>query len=224
MLKKYMFFSLVMATSLSCNASEASLQDYYFATVKAGIFSPAASPDGNSNLNKGDSGFTGSILAGRKFMDRYSLDIEYQYRDENKAKNYSATGSNNIYANNSWEARSNMFMANFSFDLLTEKSFRPYVRAGLGVSQNKASDYISTDENGDTITFSGKNTNKFAYQIGAGISFCSFDNMDTQFEYMYIDRDKIETNAYTSQSGTVYPAKYGYLKDHVFTVGIKYKF
>lgn len=235
---KPIIFSCTLAANVaSAGFMHSDAMDYNFVTVKGGIVSPASAPEGTSDLNTGNSTWTAGALVGRKIQDRFSVDVEYMYRAKNTMKNSSSnTATNSTIPLNSdtWSAQAQTLMVNFSVDLLTDNKIRPYLRAGAGVSKNLSKNYIYTDNNasgaGDSITWTGKTANKFAYQVGAGLSINTSSKFDTQVEYMYVNHGKIETgqgigpsNGETSGSAPM-PALYGYLKDHVVTIGIKYKF
>lgn len=223
---------LACATSFSlasfANAEDFSFMDKQnFVIVKGGYDKPT---DINSDFkaSKVDEAFAGGFEVGRKFKDRFAASLEYAYRSKSDAKNYPT--SNDSLA---WSVKSHTFMANLSAYLFTEEDrVNPYVKAGLGFSTNKVGDYIVTnddDNDHSTLTYPGKDDTKFAWQIGAGVSLPFIKFVDTQLEYMFIDRGKISTESkYTSddpETGyTATTAQTGHIKDHVFTVGFKVKF
>ena len=231
---------IILSCTLAANVASAEfmqsdVMDYNFVTVKGGIVSPASAPEGNSGLNTGNSTWTAGALVGRKFQDRFSVDVEYMYRAKNTMKNANSSAestSNTNTANDSWSATTQTVMLNFSVDLLTDNKIRPYLRAGAGMSRNIAKNYIFTayDAPNTSASYLGKTTNKFAYQVGAGLDIATSPKFNTQIEYMYVNHGKIETNQGTgpSNNGSVEqplaPALYGSLKDHVITIGVKYKF
>ncbi len=246
------FNNLITPTILSCvfafsaNAWEpvpADATDYNFATVKAGIAQPT-NLGGNSGLDTGNVSSTAGILVGRKMMDMFSVDLEYMHMGKNTASSYGG-GATPYDASNSWSMKSDTFMLNASVDLIKDPKIRPYVRAGAGISRNQSYNYTATTQSvpgtnldtGATVpsvtnvaTYAGKTTNKFAWQVGGGANFKTTDMFDTQLEYMYINRGRVETQANytntTSNGGqtTTAPAIYGTLKEHLITVGLKVKF
>ncbi len=235
--------SCVLPFAFSANAWEPvadNATDYNFATVKAGIAQPT-NLGGNSGLDTGNVTYSAGILAGRKMMDMFSIDVEYMHRGKDTASSY-GTGPTPYNNSNSWSMQSDTFMLNASIDLIKDPKIRPYVRAGAGISRNKSYNYTSTttfqsgrDENTnapiystDVNTYSGKTTNKFAWQVGGGANFKTTDMLDTQLEYMYVNRGKVETQAnysssYSGKTVTA-PAIDGTMKEHVITVGLKVKF
>lgn len=224
---------LTLALPLAFSASawepvKASATDYNFVTVKAGGVFPT-NLEGNSGLNTGDSAFTAGFEAGRKFMDRYSVGLEYMYRDKNTAHSYNVNAITSEKST-SWSARSDTFMLNLAADLITDSKIRPYFKVGVGASRNKAYDYTTNDyDEGNNINvYSGKTITEFAYQLGAGLTMNTSKMFDTQLEYMFVNRGQVKTkDNYTGvNSGEVTPAaaRTGELKDHVVTIGLKFKF
>lgn len=237
---KPVVLSVACVLAASANAGESrskyenKMEDYNFATLKAGLVSPTAL-GGNSGLDTGDTTYTAGFSVGRKMQERFAVELEYMYRGKNTARSYNSTvtpGDNN----NAWAAQSNTFMANVSADLLEDCKLMPYVKAGLGMSSNKSDDYtnnVTTVRNDGSVvtttrTYQGRTKNSFAWQIGAGLNMKTTEMFDTQIQYMYVDRGKIETYAnYTnSVTGVTIPAsaRTGRLKDHVITLGLTKKF
>ncbi|MEK6733725.1 MAG: OmpW family outer membrane protein [Pseudomonadota bacterium] len=193
-----------------------------FVDVKVGVDQPT-NLKGNSTLSGNSAGpvFVGGIAVGRKFMDTYSVDLEFMHKGTDKVNSSSANGDTTA----TWGSKSDSLMVNFAADLMKEKStVTPYVKAGIGASRNKSSNYITT---GDTIaTYNGKNKTNFAWQVGAGFNVETNNMMDTQIQYMFVDRGKMETVASVTSNGrsTSGTARNGKLRDHVFTIGFKFKF
>lgn len=232
-----MFFSNKQLKLVACAASltiaplaKADFSNYLdkqnFVIVKGGYDKPT---DINSDFkaSKVDEAFAGGIEVGRKFKDRFAGSLEYAYRSKSDAKTYPSSEDSLA-----WSVKSHTFMANLSAYLFTEENrANPYVKVGLGLSRNKVGDYVDTND-GDNIhtvlTYPGKDETKFAWQIGAGVSVPFIKMVDTQLEYMFIDRGKISTESkYIPKEDAVYisdSAKTGHIKDHVFTVGFKVKF
>lgn len=202
--------------------------DYNFITLKAGLINPTPL-DGNSGLNVGNDTYTLGLSVARKYEDRFALELEYMFRGKNTSKSYDATPD---YSNTYWSASSNTIMVNASADLLDKSKFTPYLKAGLGVSLNKAYDYVYTevDQNGSitTQTYAGKKQNSFAWQVGAGVNMKTTEMFYTQLQYMFVDRGQIKTKANYTQSanGEVQNSspRTGKLREHVITIGITTKF
>ena len=69
----------ILSFSFAANAIENSsgiFTGYNFVTIKVGVVQPT-SLGGNAGLNTGGTTYTTGALIGKKFMDRFALDIEY---------------------------------------------------------------------------------------------------------------------------------------------------
>lgn len=207
-------------------------KDYNFATLKGGLVNPTPL-GGNSGLDVGNDTYTVGLSVGRKFEDRFAVELEYMFRGKNTSKSSSSSPqpSDN---NTEWKVSSNTFMLNAAADLTDCNKFRPYFKAGLGMSANKAYDYVNsvTDNNSSpavsTSTYYGETTNSFAWQVGAGVNMKTTEMFDTQLQYMYVDRGAVKTKAnYTSSNTgdkTDSSARKGWLKEHVVTIGLTTRF
>jgi len=200
-------------------------KENYF-KIKAGIVQPTAI-DGNTGLGSGDATYAVGATIGRRFNDLLSFDIEYMFRGESTSKYHVP---NEPAEPVSWKAKSNTYMANMNVSLMLNSRITPYLRVGMGVSQNKPSTYIVPDnaEAYRNTNHPGRTTKNFAWQVGSGINFITNDSFSVDLEYMYVDRGAIETEAYYTSgvSGTQVgaPELKGNLIDHVFTVGLKFNF
>lgn len=232
-----MFFSNTQLKVVACAASltiaplaKADFSKYLdkqnFVIIKGGYNKPNKI-NSDFKASKVDEAFAGGIEVGRKFKDRFTAGLEYNYRSKSDAKVYPSSEDSLA-----WSVKSHSFMANLSASFFTEEDkVNPYVKAGLGLSRNKVGDYVDTDTGDNTTTmttYPGKNETKFAWQIGAGVSVPFIKFVDAQLEYMFIDRGKISTESKSiSNLDTIYESaspKTGHIKDHVFTVGFKVKF
>lgn len=208
-------------------------RDHNYVKLKAGIVQPG-DLGGNSSLNTGDSTFLGGIAVGRKVKDQFAVELEYTHRGENTAKYSSAASSNAASTSSSWDAKSDTLMLNFTADLTKDYKIRPYLKAGVGYSRNKSSDYITNDNNGAVTTktsYNGKTYNDFSYQGGAGISMVINPTFNMDFEYLYVNRGKIKTESdknVSTDGAAPKPrpstARSGTLKEHTFTIGVRMKF
>jgi opacity protein-like surface antigen len=227
---KPLAITCLLSCALTANAKENltnKSRDYNYFKVKAGSVQPTTL-DGNSGLNTGDSTFIAGFAVARKFMDQFAAEIEYTHRGKNTAK-YSTPDS--LGSTSSWDAKADTMMFNLSGDLTKDDKIRPYLKAGIGYSRNKASDYITTTSSGSILRYTGRTTNEFAYQLGAGLSMAITPTVSTDFEYMYVNRGKIKTKSsytMTDSDGESINipsnAKTGKLKEYVITIGITIKF
>ncbi|MCT4634859.1 MAG: outer membrane beta-barrel protein [Rickettsiales bacterium] len=223
--------TLPLAFSASAGDSmKKKVAEYNFATVKAGGVFPT-SLEGNSGLNTGDTTYAVGFEVGRKIMNRYAVSLEYRHRGKNTAHGYGVEVENSNGNSNSWSARSDAIMLNGAVDLVVDSKVVPYFKVGLGAARNKSNDYRNktTDPDGlmSTQVFSGDTVNKFAWQAGAGLNMSTCSMFDTQIEYMFVDSGEITTKVnYVDASGVTQnsPARTGRLKDHVLTIGLKFKF
>ena len=117
---------------------------------------------------------------------------------------------------------------NLITNLVEDSKVTPYVKLGIGAANNKSYDYVQTSSASDTSTFPGKTKNNFAWQVGAGLNTMVSNQFDVDFAYSYLNRGKVETEAYynssTDNAKTLDTAKSVKLADHTFTLGVKFKF
>ena len=197
--------------------------NYSYFGIKAGIALPT-NLNGNSQLSgqSGDATSSYSAFVGKKFMDIFSVEIEYMRRGKSTITN--SVENVDVPGKYSWSAKSNAFMLNVSADITKGRVIRPYIKAGVGVARNDANNFIITS-NSDTQTYKGKTTTNFTWQVGMGMNVVLNRNIDIMLEYMYVDRGKIKTEAGYNSAGffNPVPAKTGKLKDNIITVGLKIK-
>ena len=192
-----------------------------FVTLRVGIDQPTVS-ENNANIANVKTTYVGGIEVGRKFLDRFAVSLEYSHRGKSDfmIDNDSANDPSNIKS--SWAAKSDAVMVNLSADLIQDSKITPYVKAGIGLSKNKAYKADITTEQTPT-TYNQKNTTKFAWQVGVGMNLSTSQMIDTDITYMFTNRGKVATASVTD-AGIVTPARYTQLKDHSVTIGIKIKF
>ena len=227
--------SLMVGLACSAMAADAPKSEYNYVGLRGGVIVPS-SIQGNSDL-KGttpETTYTAGIAFGRQLTERFGAELEYTYRGKNKIESsVSAQGSQNY--TDTWAVQANTFMINGIANLLEEKQMvMPYLKAGVGISNNKSDDYVNTTNNNSgllTRTWKGKSKSVFAWQAAFGLNVATNDMIDTNFEYAYINRGKFEThsdqysNPYTDDTPTIpSTAKTGYLKEQVVTIGFKVKF
>lgn len=230
---KPLLISCALPLAFSANAEMNFMDKNNFIALSAGIDQPSVG-NNNVNITSAKTTYVGSIEVGRKFYDRVSFSLEYKYfskTDFNIDYNYS--GSFNTDASifkRSWSVRSDVFMANLAFNLVELDKITPYLKVGAGVSRNKANDYKLSEiglltGKDDPSTWSGKTSNRFAWQIGAGVDFETSEMVSTNIAYNFINRGKFEANLGEDEITETYTLKpYTNLQDHVFTIGIKFKF
>lgn len=220
---------LPLAFSLLSFESKAFYYNHNYFGAKATMVIPS-SIGGNSNLQSTSpkNTYSGSIFIGRKFMDSFAFELELNQRKKSDISNTSF--SNNVNITNDWGVTSRTIMFNLTADLLQNKVLKPYVKAGVGLSQNKSDDYKYT-EGHDSYTWQGKSSNSIAWSAGCGLDISTSKNIDTFIEYMFISRGKFKTqnganfvsNGISGFDGSS-SAKEGYLKEQTISFGFKVKF
>ena len=118
---KPMMLSMLLPLSVEAidfDLGPSSETDYFYAGVKAGVAVPS-NIDGTSDLQSVavDTNYTAGVFFGRKFMDRFSAELEYMYRGKSDIDNSVKTSSETV--TNSWGVSANTFMLNITADLLT---------------------------------------------------------------------------------------------------------
>lgn len=245
------FIPLAFAASAALAMDE---QKSNFVAVKLGYNKPmtsGASFTGNNVNNTNysvksakDSAVMG-IEFGAGFMDRFTASFEYNYYSKSKFTMNSFSTQSNSYTQ-TWSGTSNLFLANLAVSLYEhsgEKRFNPYVKAGLGVSKNKASDLTITDVNTGTnwqtagvsntqsITLKGQDTSNFAWRVGLGTTIMFNHNIDFDLAYAYTDRGKFKASS-TLTSQAIVPgsatttfnlSQQVKLRDNAVTLGVRIK-
>jgi opacity protein-like surface antigen len=132
-----------LALLSSCTAGAASFippstdSDYNYVGFRAGGVLPM-NTRGNTDLQRvsTNSTYIAGMSIGRKFNDRFAIEIEYMNRGESDIN--SSAKTNASAASNSWGVSSNSLMLNFAADLMAKDLATPYVKFGIGVSRNYA--------------------------------------------------------------------------------------
>lgn len=227
---KPLLVSCVVPLAFSANAEMSFMDKNNFVLLSAGMNQPSIG-NNNGDLNSAKTNFIAAVEVGRKFYDRVSLSLEYKYFSKTKfnISDYTSSGSttNSIYSH-SWSVRSDVFMANIAFDLIEADKITPYVKVGAGFSRNKANDYEVNEKSSGAGSlkenWSGKTSNRFAWQVGAGIDLKTSDMITTNISYNFVNRGKFETKEAKDYSTGSNEKIYTNLQDHVFTIGVKFKF
>jgi opacity protein-like surface antigen len=231
-IKKYVkpvVLSCVLPLAFSANAEDGmkSLMDgKNFFALKAGINSGGAEHN-NYGAKDLDAKAIGGVELGRKFHDMLSLSAEYIYKPKAHFNMDSYQNTTGDMTENEWSVKSHVFMFNATVHLLQDSKVTPFVKAGIGSSKNKASDYKNNNSD-DNSYYPGKSKNNFAWQAGAGINIATSEMIDTEIAYMFMDRGKVETEDYKYVNGTKVTedsAKRSVsLRDHSVMFALKVKF
>lgn len=226
--------SLIVGLACSAGAADAAKSEYNYVGVRAGLVTPSTL-QGNSDLKSvaPDTAYTAGIAFGRQLTERFGAEVEYTYRGKSYINSNSIinTANGTVNSSNDWAVSSNTFMVNAIANLLEgQHMVMPYLKAGMGLSDNKSYDYVYNSNN-RIETWSGKSKSTFAWQAAFGLNLATSNMIDTNFEYAYIDRGKFETQgdgkvSYANGEKDTIPntAKTGHLREQVVTIGFKVKF
>ena len=174
-------------------------------------------------VSEDDTVFTGSIAYGYAF-ETAPVRAELEYTFRNKSTLNPALWTNR---NTEAEVRTQNLMANVYYDFKNSSSFTPYVSAGLGASFNK----LNVTESVANVVTERANDKKtdFAWSVGLGLNYEISKNLDLDFAYRYMDSGKVNATHNYREIGYDYDysERSNYdtkLKNHDFTVGLRYNF
>ncbi len=126
--------------------------------------------------------------------------------------------------------KSTSFMVSGYFSPTTFYGISPYMMAGLGLAHNKAGDIniVNNSVNSNILNL-GDTSNKFAWQVGAGLTYQINPYVGFDFGYKYIDLGKMQTTNVFIDPGVASGAavdepNIGNIKAHEITVAISYSF
>jgi len=187
---------------------------------------------GNTQLPAGSPIYTFGAAVGSKLLKLLAVGLEYRYIGRN-SHNFGNILDNNTSI--SWKTQSNAALLNMSVDLINAStSIMPYLKFGIGISNNNSNNYCKVD-NGvvtTTTTYDGKSKNAFAWQAGAGFDVTVNPLFDVQLQYMYANLGKVQTGSTATSvysgglptTSSLSAPKTGKLQEHIGTMGIKFKF
>jgi opacity protein-like surface antigen len=207
--------------------------DYNYIGLRGGKVFPG-NTRGNSNLQSvsPDSSYIAGAYIGRKFKERFALEIEYMNREESDINSSASTFNETM--SNSWKVSSNSLMLNLVADLMTKEIAIPYLKLGLGVSRNHAGTYsfnnITSDDN-ITQTWNSRSLTEFTWQAAIGVNISITNSIDANIEYAFIDRGQFKTKNESRYLGgdddfidrSTSP-KIGKLREQALTLGFRLKF
>jgi outer membrane immunogenic protein len=179
---------------------------------------------GHASTSDDKTVFTGSVAYGYAFETLpVRAELEYTFRSKADLDNVS------LWTNRSTDAevRTQNLMANVYYDFKNKSKFTPYVSAGIGAAFNKL-ETVERTANVVTERASDKKTD-FAWALGVGVNYEITNNLDLDLAYRYMDSGKVDATYrsrdvavdYTANQYSNYETK---LKNHDFTVGLRYKF
>ena len=160
-----------------------------------------------------------NILTGYKYNKYFRADINGQYRDFK----YSATEDD---SNVEQKIKNYSLFLNGYVDVLTDTMFTPYVTAGLGFAKNDPDSLTVRDTMlpGFNYDAKGKQTNNFAWNIGAGSRVNIYENLDLDISYRYVDLGKIEVDSTSTKKDVAISAASQDLRTHQGLLSLIYNF
>lgn len=182
-----------------------------------------------NNVSTDEQSFAVSAALGKKIYKDFSLDVEYNYRHPAKVKMYNVDSQTTTYQE--WKVTSHMITLNGKLFVLPSYNIKPYIRAGIGMSLNKSSDYVTAAFNNSSSThYPGKISYALAAQLGGGISMIHSQSLNSEIEYMYSNRGKFKTQGKRvtrtsrAERAESVPPHDGKIKDHIITYGFIMRF
>lgn len=144
-----------------------------------------------------------SVALGRQITDHILGELELSHR---KADMDSLTVDGVGSAEVGGDLTTTALMLNGYVDLMPEKSFTPYLSAGLGIARH------DSEVSGGGITVSGDDT-VFAYQLGAGVNYDMASRTELFGGYRYFGTSDADFDTLEAEYGA-----------HELRVGVRYKF
>ncbi len=175
-----------------------------------------------------------SFSIGRQFDGNIAADFEVSSRGDYTNNDHSYKTKMGTYQTNvSVSSLSAMLNGYYYYDKFT--SFKPYLTAGAGLSQNKTSNLVVTGDDINNEPFSmvtdGGKATSFAWKVGAGTKYILDSHFEADFRYQYVNLGEVKTgNLESTNSNGAYVGSeyispsYSKLRAHEFLIGIVYKF
>jgi len=156
--KKVIAGILAGAMMLLGGTAMAADSGYY---VSGSIGSSVNADTGNDTLDL-DDGFAGSIAIGEYITEKFRVEAEYQYFE------------NDV---NDYDMDVNSLMANVYYDIGTWAGFTPYVTTGIGVG------WFDLDQVDKESTM--------VYKVGGGVDYAITDDVKAGVRYTYFEADNL---------------------------------
>jgi opacity protein-like surface antigen len=242
-MKKIILAILVSTTALSAVAYE-SKNNYsrygkkqFYAQLNTG-YAKGTKPGRSYDVDKLDDSFAVGMELGYNMSNHFRMSGSFDYFPGLSATNSDISGLLTTRSNYDGRAENFTFkgttrikayalMLNAYIDI-TNGNLTPYITAGIGGSNNKASLTKSSYHSSNTID--GAKKLSFAYKVGAGLRYNYNRDLDIDLRYQYMSLGKFTTGGNanintnnTNASGPVNPAT-GKIKMNVVMVGLAYKF
>ncbi len=225
---KKKLFSYAMISAISSFASiDVNATPYMKLDFGYGI--PNKLEDGDTGYpiaNRPKSSLIGGIGFGYKSTDSLKFDVGYNYFGNMKYKaSHEDLDNSERTLNYAQGFKSNLFSANAQYNFKTNSKLSPYVRGGVGLSQNKASALeIKNDLGKDIVQSYSKTKSNFAYALGTGIECKLNDKASINLGYQFHDLGKIQTSKKRVISEADEFAPSSKFRVNSFNLGLLYSF
>jgi opacity protein-like surface antigen len=221
----FLSFIWLMLASYSYAAGYKTSVQYGYIRADAGYSYPFKKFSDNTYSKKLKASVIGAIGAGCAINSKFRTDITAVYRGDYK---YSFTTTRDTTRVDERQKISSVaFMWSGYWSPFT-KGFgiaTPYLIGGVGLSINKAGDFLSSPDQGRVP---GDQKRNFAWQIGAGSLLKINDSLAADIMYKYVDLGRLQTKGFMiTNPGPLadMPACInGKIRTHEITIGMHYKF
>jgi len=160
-----------------------------------------------------DAGYVLGATVGRRINDNWRVEGELSYASY-EANSYADTAGGS-FDNAEGPLNAVYLLANLWYDIPNSSRFTPYVGGGLGMAKVDGDTFFDDDVYGY-----GPGETKFAYQVGAGVSYGINDRMSLDVGYRYKAVDGV--NFDDSDGGGVY--ENGDVHTHTLQAGLRFDF
>ena len=128
------------------------------------------------------------ITVGRKVYKNTFIELEAAYASSHQFKKSALIDFYSpitMLTKTKLETRSIFANVNYQFKDILPMSIVPYVTGGLGCSSNRIKSATMGTPEANFFTISGKTTNNFAWQLGAGVLLSATKNIDVNLSYKF---------------------------------------
>jgi len=233
---------LALTIAVALATPSIALAEGFYATAQLGSSEQASdsAPYGNNIAEDADfpeefdagDGTVGGIGIGYIFSDQFRIEGRIASRDGSFNDMRLGTGARNgaEYILNG-EVESTTFTVEGFYDFVNESSFTPYVKAGLGVSDNSYSariggagvaqfDAFDGVSDGYYDNYNDGDSTELSWNVGVGGSFGLSERTSIYGEYQYINFGDVRTGQDSFTDGF----KIDDLAAHEIMIGIRIKF
>ncbi len=213
---RHLLMGTAIALALPATAIAQTPTEGFYVGAQAGkswVDSTEFSVLGISNEVEFESAWTGVVEAGYRFAQGFRLGVEVGYASHDVD---GITGGPAGRTGGAGELALLSYMGVGYIDFDAGNNIRPYIGGGLGLLQ------ADLDNVGPSLglnTFINSDTDKFAYQLGAGVGYAVSPNLELSVGYRFLTADGIEVAA----AGTRPSFNYD-VTSHSVLVGLRYTF